>query len=251
MMPDNPSRLRSAARTIFAVMLFPFALVALAFILAFDAMLSWRGRGVLSAAACAALCTSCTTEPCAEPQRQQIATAVSNIVLVVTDAVAQAREARRDEAGETGGEKSADPVQSAKPAESGGAPSSTPRIDWRFGGFDGSRAVEDPETQIKDLHITRSKLTYKWAKGSLKNWGLADTDAGAIACCFFWDGKQWIGAKTDWISTSRTSRDFKNLNAGYNGWKPELYWAATKRAFCIASRDGKKRTNLIETEEPK
>lgn len=198
------------------------------------------------AAIFALIASSCTTAPVTDAQKTQIATAVSNAVQIVSDAVEQAREARRDEAGETSGGNNADPVQTAKPAPSGGAPV----LVWRYGGFDGSRAAEDPNTQIKDLHITKSKLTYKWAKGSLKNWGLADTDAGAIACCFFWDGKQWIGAKTDWISTSRTSRDFKNLNEGYNGWKPELYWAAPKRAFCIASRDGKKRTNLLETTEP-
>lgn len=200
------------------------------------------------AAVFALIASSCAVIADPDPRNhERIATAVSNAVHAVTEAARQGRDARRDEAGEASGVNSADPAQTAKPAKSGGAPV----LVWKYGGFDGSRAAEDPNTQIKDLHITKSKLTYKWAKGSLKNWGLADTDAGAIACCFFWDGKQWIGAKTDWISTSRTSRDFKNLNAGYNGWKPELYWAATKRAFCIASRDGKKRTNLIETEEPK
>lgn len=192
------------------------------------------------------LLTSCTTAPLTDAQHQQIATAVSNAVQIATDAVEQAREARRDEAGEPSADNSGDPGQTAKPAESGGAPA----LVWRYGGFDGSRAAEDPNTQIANLHITKSKLTYKWAKGSLKNWGLADTDAGAISCCFFWDGKQWIGAKTDWISTSRTSRDFKNLNDGYNGWNPDAFWSAQKRAFCIVSKDGKKRTNLLETTEP-
>jgi len=159
-------------------------------------------------------------------------------------------EERKNESPDKGADEAAAP-QTTKPSVStaSSAPESGSLV-FRYGGFDGSRAVEDPNTQIADLHMTRSKLTYKWAKGSLKNWGLADTDAGAIACCFFWDGKQWIGAKTDWISTSRTSRDFNNLNGGYNGWKPELYWAAPKRAFCIVSRDGKKRTNLLETTEP-
>jgi len=120
---------------------------------------------------------------------------------------------------------------------------------YRYGGFNGSHAVEDPNTQIKDLHMSRSGLRYKWAKGSLKNWGLADTEAHALACAFYWDGKQWIGGKFDWISTSRTSRDFNNLD-GYNGWKSEPFFAAPKRAFCIVSKDGKRRTNLLETKEP-
>lgn len=129
------------------------------------------------------------------------------------------------------------------------SPAAAPLV-FRYGGFDGSRAAEDPATQIAGLHISRSKLSYKWAKGNLGNWGLADTDAGALACAFYWDGKQWIGGKFDWISTSRTTRGFENIYGHYNGWNPDAFWAASKRAFCIVSRDGRKRTNLIETTEP-
>lgn len=125
-----------------------------------------------------------------------------------------------------------------------------PRMDWRYGGFDGSRAVEDENTQISDLHMTRGGLRYKWARGNLRNWGLADTDAGALACVGFWEGGTLVIGKIDWISTSRTTRDFQNLDDGYRGWKPALFWGAKKRAFCIASKDGKRRTNILETEEP-
>lgn len=194
------------------------------------------------------LLTSCTTAPLTDAQHQQIATAVSNAVHIVTDAVEQAREARRDEAGETGGEKSADPVQPAKPAESGGAPV----FLYKYGGFHGEGAVEDKETQIANLHMSRSKLSYSWAKGSLRNWGLADSQADALACAFYWspaDGAR-IGGKFDWISTSRVTRGLENIG-GYNGWKPEPFFAAPKRAFCIVSKDGRRRTNLLVTEEPK
>lgn len=122
---------------------------------------------------------------------------------------------------------------------------------YKYGGFHGGNAVEDPNTQIADLHMTRSGLRYKWAKGNLRNWGVTpDTNAGALACAFYWDGKQWVGGKFDWISTSRTTRDWVNLNGHYNGWNPDAFWAAPRRAFCIVSKDGKKRTNLLETKEP-
>lgn len=198
-------------------------------------------------AASATLLFGCTTAPLTDAQHRRIATAVSNAVQIVTDAVGQAREARRDEAGETGGDNSADPVRPAEPAPSGGA---APLV-YKYGGFRGENAVEDPNTQISDLHMTKSGMRYKWANGSLKNWGLANDAAGALACVFFWDGKQWIGGKFDWVSTSRTNRDFKNINEEhYHGWDPDKFWSAKKRAFCIVSKDGKRRTNLLETNEP-
>lgn len=128
----------------------------------------------------------------------------------------------------------------------GPAPDSAPAIAWKYGGVDGSKAKEDPATQIKDLRISGDGLSYAWAKGDLSNWGLSKTDAGALACAFRWDGKQWVGGKFDWISTSRTTRDFKNIRDHYNGWDPDAFFAAKRRAFCILSKDGRKRTNLIE-----
>lgn len=197
------------------------------------------------AAIFALIASSCTTAPVTDAQKTQIATAVSNAVQIVSDAVEQAREARRDEAGETSGGNNADPVQTAKPAPSGGAPV----LVYKYGGFHGENAVEDPNTQIKDLHMSKSGMSYKWARGSLSNWGLSHDDANALACAFYWDGSRWIGGKFDWISTSRTTRDFKNLE-DYNGWRSGPFFSAPKRAFCIVSKDGKKRTNLLETTEP-
>lgn len=140
-------------------------------------------------------------------------------------------------------DSTADAGQSASAAASG-------TLVYKYGGFDGSRAVEDPNTQIKNLRMSRDGLSYQWAKGNLGNWGLSREEAGALACAGYWDGKQWIMAKFDWISTSRTTRGFENIYDHYNGWKPEPFFAAPKRAFCIVSEDGKRRTNLLETKEP-
>ncbi|MBR1608005.1 MAG: hypothetical protein IJ678_00140 [Kiritimatiellae bacterium] len=134
----------------------------------------------------------------------------------------------------------------AVPAAPASAAAAAPALAWNFGGFDGSRAVEDPATQIRGLSVSSSGMSYKWAAGSLKNWGLADTDASAIAAAFYWDGSRWVGGKFDWISTSRTTRDWKNVRDRYNGWNPDAFFAASRHAFCIVSKDGKKRTNLIE-----
>ena len=189
-----------------------------------------------------ALNSGCTTLPREGIQHNTI----TNAVRIVAEVAVQVREARRDAEGEPSGENTADPGQPAKPAATGAAPV----LDFRYGGFKGGGAVEDPATQIADLHVTRTKMTYRWLNGDLGAWGLARTEAGALACAFYWDGSAWRGGKFDWISTSRTTRDWNNLDAGYGGWDAAAFWAAPKRAFCIVSRDGRKRTNLIETTEP-
>lgn len=115
-----------------------------------------------------------------------------------------------------------------------------------FGNPNVAKAVEDPNVQIKGLKINgQSGMSYSWAKGNLSAWGLANDQAEAIAVMGYGDGNHFICAKFDWISTSRRTRDFKNLNTGYNGWNPSAFYAAKKHCFFIMSKDGKKRTNVI------
>ena len=122
------------------------------------------------------------------------------------------------------------------------------RLVFRFGGFRGEGAAEDPATQIAEVRITKDRLSYRWARGGCENFGAKSReDSGAaLACAFFWSEKDkaWIGGKFDWISTSRTTRDWENLNGGYHGWDAKAFWAAPRRAFCIVSANGRKRTNL-------
>ncbi len=127
-----------------------------------------------------------------------------------------------------------------------GRQDSAETLVFRYGGFKGGNALEDPATQIGAVKMSRSGMSYKWTKGDLGNWGLAHTQTDALACAFFWSDKEqaWIGGKFDWISTSRTTRDFKNIDDGYNGWRASEFWSAPRRAFCIVSKDGRVRTNL-------
>ena len=130
-------------------------------------------------------------------------------------------------------------------SDSPSSPSSPVVLDFRYGGFDGSKAVEDFSTQIEFFQFSSAGMSYQWASSSLRPWGLNDTDAGALACAFYWDGSRWIGGKFDWISTSRTTRSWENIRGHYNGWDPDAFFSAKKHAFCIVSRDGKRRTNLL------
>ena len=118
-------------------------------------------------------------------------------------------------------------------------------FSWTFGGFDGSRAALD-KPRIGALKMNgMSGLSFRWAGPNLSAWGLGHTDAAALACLFVRraDGS-WVGGKFDWISSSRTTRDFKNLD-GYNGWSLAGIPNPCRAAFVIVSADGRRRSNVI------
>lgn len=121
-----------------------------------------------------------------------------------------------------------------------------------FGSPNCSKAQEDPDTQIKDLKVSNDGLSYKWSKGSLKNWGIEnDHDARALAIMgYSTDAKQYKCAKADWISTDRLTRSFENVDEGYNGFNGKEFRKAAYKCFFIMSVDGKKRTNVLTTFKP-
>ena len=124
----------------------------------------------------------------------------------------------------------------------------TIQLDFRYGGFRGEKAKEEPGCRIGSLKVGKDKLTYKWEAGGCEALGAKDKAdySKTVACAFYWDGSRWVGGKFDWISTSRTSRGFENIKSGYNGWDSAAFFGAKKHGFCIVSKDGKKRSNFIE-----
>ena len=54
-----------------------------------------------------------------------------------------------------------------------------------------------------------------------------------------------VGGKFDWISSSRSTRDFKNIYGGYGGWNLSNVPKTTTAAFVIVSKDGKWRSNIV------
>lgn len=121
-------------------------------------------------------------------------------------------------------------------------------LDFRFGGFRGERAKEEPGCRIGSLRVTKDGLSFKWERGGCETLGAAGREdySKTVACAFYWDGARWVGGKFDWISTSRTSRSFENIRDGYGGWSGSDFFAAKRHGFCIVSNDGKKRSNFIE-----
>lgn len=118
-------------------------------------------------------------------------------------------------------------------------------FSWAYGGFNGSRAALDAP-RIGALKMNgMSGLSYNWVGPNLSAWGIGHANADALACLFLRraDGS-WVGGKFDWVSSSRTTRDFKNLG-GYQGWTLEGVPNPCRAAFVIVSADGRRRTNVI------
>lgn len=133
--------------------------------------------------------------------------------------------------------------------EQAAAPAS-PRLVFRYGSFDGGKAAESPSARIRGLKVSASGMSYAWEKGGCEDLGASSkTDySQTLACAFHWSDAEnaWIGGKFDWISSSRTTRDWKNIRERYNGWDPDAFFGSSRVAFCIVSKDGRRRTNLIE-----
>lgn len=112
------------------------------------------------------------------------------------------------------------------------------------GNPDCSKCVEDKDIQITDLKITSSGLTFKWvSKGN--RWGLTESDVGLIACIGYGESiDKMTFAKFDWCRFSNTSRDFKNLDSGYNGLSKDILKSRCIGLF-LMDKSGKKRTNIL------
>jgi hypothetical protein len=91
-------------------------------------------------------------------------------------------------------------------------------------------------------------MSYGWVSGGCEQLGAsgaADYDH-TYACLFVSRNGSWQGGKFDAISTSRVTRDFKNIyGEGYKGWPTNAVATGTDFVFVIVSKDGSKRTNVI------
>ena len=120
-------------------------------------------------------------------------------------------------------------------------------LDWAYGGFKGGSAKLVDGCRIGSLKVSSSGLSYKWERGGCEALGASGAGdySQTLACLFCRISGKWRGGKFDWISTSRTTRSFENIQDGYNGWPKNAVEAADAYAFCIVSKDGKRRSNVI------
>lgn len=119
-------------------------------------------------------------------------------------------------------------------------------LNFCWGGFKKNSKARIA-ARIKSLSVKSSGMSYGWKSGGCENLGAGSkTDAGAtVACLFCKINGKWQGGKFDWISTSRTTRDFKNIQDGYNGWDKGAIGKASAYAFTIVSVKTDTRTNVI------
>lgn len=116
-------------------------------------------------------------------------------------------------------------------------------VKWVYGGVNGANAVE--KAKISDLTVSKKQLAYKWVEGGCENLGAASrTDASCRACLFCHVNGEWVGGFFEWISTSRLTRNFANIQGRYKGWDISLVEKADKFAFCILSKSGGSRTSF-------
>jgi hypothetical protein len=120
-------------------------------------------------------------------------------------------------------------------------------LNWSMGGFRGAGALQHSGAVIGSLSVKSNGMSYRWVSGGCETIGATSKgDADHTLACMFYkdDAGKWQGGKFDWISTSRTTRDFKNIHSGYNGWNAAAFDAATEFAFVIVGTGGR-RTNVI------
>jgi len=124
-------------------------------------------------------------------------------------------------------------------------------LDWRWGGFNGSKAKLAEGAEIGSLKVTADGMSYKWVKGGCEKLDKNCSHSNPCCTCALFclvDGR-WIGGKWEHISTDRTTRDFKNVKEGYGGWDASAIGKATAYAFVILDDGAKKRTNVIVQEK--
>jgi len=120
-------------------------------------------------------------------------------------------------------------------------------LNWTYGGEKCSGAGHSGVT-ISGLSMNANALSFKY-NTDLSVWGISHGDTGNAWACLFVKNNagQWVGGKMDWISSSRTSRDYHNVYGGYNGWTLHDVPNPCEAAFVIVHKSGKKRSNVITT----
>lgn len=204
-------------------------------------------RFVLALAAClAVLAWASCCAGCAAPGELPPG-AIDFVTNAAQRAVVVLREARDGASTSAGGcEKNGEGAQAS--SDSPSIPPS-PALLFRFGGVKATPA-EDGRCRLSRLAIGADSLSFHWNTGIPSDWKRGDTKKGPmiLACAFYFDdaSERWIGGKFDWIDEHRSSRSLENIRTGYGGWDAAAWAAARRRAFCVMSADGKKRSNLLE-----
>lgn len=117
-------------------------------------------------------------------------------------------------------------------------------LSWRYGGVKGG-GYKSSGVAISGLRASSGGLSFKYDT-NLSAWGYGNGECGGYACMFVQTTSgTWVGGKFDWISSSRSSRDFKNVYSGYSGWNLDNVPNPCQIAFVILDVNSKRRSNVI------
>lgn len=119
-------------------------------------------------------------------------------------------------------------------------------LDVCYGGFFAPYAERSDDVRIMLDSVFSLGLRYHYEDGDLRAVSPSNThdNPDCLACLFCRADGAWKGGKFDWVSSNRIVRDFSNIKAGYHGWPADAVKTADAYAFCIVSKDGRRRTNL-------
>lgn len=118
-------------------------------------------------------------------------------------------------------------------------------LKWTFGGRPNGAGARNGGVVISGARFSSGGVSFTYNR-DLSAWGYSSGALGGVACLFVKkENGKWVGGKFDWISSSRRSRDFNNVYAGYGGWSLAGVPNPCAAAFVIISPDGKRRSNVI------
>lgn len=115
-------------------------------------------------------------------------------------------------------------------------------LNWCFGDFDGSKAVETDKIRLGDMSIAPGGILYREVSGSCEALG-----PYTLACLFLEDGR---GGAIGYALPAKNGggiqyKGFQKAVLGQDGWRPEELEKSRKLGFCICSRNGLLRTNVV------
>ncbi len=118
-------------------------------------------------------------------------------------------------------------------------------LKWKFGGFRPPTNAVRSTVTVSSLKMKRDGMSFKWVR-NLGAWGIPYEVPDALACLFVkTEDGEWVGGKFEWISSSRSTRQFTNIREGYHGWTLRGVPKTAEAAFVIFRKDGKQRSNIV------
>jgi len=119
------------------------------------------------------------------------------------------------------------------------------RLQWKYGGCNGSAAKEDTSDggyKLVSGSVSNKAITFNGQGGM---WGYTHDKAYARNCIFFEESGEWYGGFWEWGSVDRVRREFDNIHDGYKGWDGARFDRAKKVLFFVMNKSGSKRSNLL------